>query len=115
MEFVPVLDFFFAEFPAEVDVAALVSADEVDEASLKVLQFTAHGRKFVNEFAEAAFVGVEPFGERLAIAGMSGVFELFVERRGGLVRADDVFDDSPDQRETLVGLRQGKPAFGTGG
>ena len=39
--FVPVTDFVFAEFPAEADIVAAMSAGEVDEAHLVVLQFAA--------------------------------------------------------------------------
>ena len=59
VQLVPVGDLFFAELPAEVDVAALVAAGEVDQAGFIVLEFDAHDAEFVDVVLEAFEGGVE--------------------------------------------------------
>ena len=112
VEFVPVFDVGFAELPAEVDVAALVSADEVDEAGLEVFEFAADVGEFVDVFLEVAVFGFEAFLEDLLVAGVLGDFELFVEFGDGLVAADDVGDDAADEGEGLIGLGEGEASLG---
>lgn len=57
VEFVPVFDSLFSQVPAEVDVAAFVAADEVDQADAGVFQFAADVVEFRQEAIEPFFVG----------------------------------------------------------
>lgn len=114
VEFVPVFDVVFTELPAEVDVAALVAADEVDEAGLKILEFAADVGEFIDVGLKVQAFGVEAFLEGLLVAGGFGDFDLFVEIGHGLVRTDDVSHDAADEGEGFVSLGEGKAPFRTG-
>src|SRR4051812_18133570 len=48
MQLMPVGDFFFAELPAQINIAALVAAGKVDQAALIVLQFDADASQLVD-------------------------------------------------------------------
>ena len=49
----PIRDLPFAELPAEVDIAALVAADEIDQAGLVVLQLAADFAELINQILKA--------------------------------------------------------------
>src|SRR3954466_529952 len=59
VQLVPVGDLALAHLPAEVHVAALVAADEIDQARLVVLELHADARQLIDERLKAIDGGLE--------------------------------------------------------
>lgn len=71
VEFVPVGDGFFAEAPAEVDIAVIETGGEIDEAGFGVFQFDADEGEFVgvgDHLIQEVVASFEEFG------GLWGIF-----------------------------------------
>src|SRR4051794_9110302 len=104
VDLVPVADLLFAQLPAQVDVAGLVAADEVDQADLVVLQLAADLAQLVDEVFQPAHGRVElGLGGRLVL-GAAGLLHLGLEPQDQAVGFDDVADDAADERQRAVRL-----------
>ena len=119
-EFVPVGDFGFAEFPAEVDVAlavaVVVAADEIDQAGLVVFKLDADFIELIDEVGQAIDGGVEVFLDGGDVFGSDGGFHSLAMAVGQGVGFDDVGDDALNKREGLIGLLEGEsPGVVAGG
>lgn len=104
VQFVPVFDGRFAEFPAEADLAALVAADEIDKANREVFEFTADVVQLIDVLLHPVGFMFQVFLDDLLLLGGQALGELFLQGGGACVGAHDVFDDPADQREGLVRL-----------
>src|SRR5581483_2152446 len=109
LKLVPEADFFLAELPAEADVAALMAADEIDQAVLRILQLAADAVQLIDERLKA-------FDRLLVLPLLSGgVFlvarcrRTLLQRLDLFVHLDDVSDDPLDERQGAVGLGEGEP------
>src|SRR5688572_20848290 len=114
VKLVEVGDRLLAQLPAEIDVAALVAADEIDQTYLEVLQLAADLGQLVEVDVEAVDGRIQ-FGLYAVMLFAGGGFEVGLELGGLLAGGHDVADDSTDQGQRLVCFLEGKTPAGSGG
>jgi hypothetical protein len=103
LDFVPEADGVFAELPAEADVVAAVTAEEIDEAHLIVLQVAADVVELLDVILEVLNGDVDARLNRRLVFVL-GRFEVRLERRDLLVGFDNVGNDAAHQRQGTVCL-----------
>src|SRR5581483_3442926 len=115
LQLMPIADVAFAELPAEVDVAALVSAEEIDQTGLVVLQFAADFAELIDQVLQPVELVLQlRFGLLLILGSLCLRFKPGLQRRRKLMGLDDIVDDPANQRQGLVGLLEGEPTFWPG-
>src|SRR5258706_4719592 len=100
-------DLLLAEFPAEVDFAALVMADEIDQPGLKVFELAANLGEFIEIAVKLVDRDVEVLLNAFLLLGAGGL-EVRLQLRRLLASLHDVIDDAPHQGQRAVSLLQRK-------
>jgi hypothetical protein len=98
LDFVPKADGVFAELPAEANVVATMTAEEIDEAYLVVLEVAADVVQLLDIALEVLDGDIDPGLDGRLILVLGG-FQIGLERRYLLVCFNDVGDDTADQRQ----------------
>lgn len=114
LELVPVRDGFLAEFPAEVNIMSLMSANEIDEPRRGILQLATDGAQFIDQTLETLHRCVQiALGGLHLLAGHCG--EIGLKIRRVFVRMNDILNDPFHERQRFVGLRDREPPGRFGG
>jgi hypothetical protein len=96
IQFMPVSDPILAKLPTEVDLAALVDADKIEQAGLIIFQLDADVGEFFHKSLQAGHDGVELSAQGVPVVPRELSGQLLMKAAGIAMRADDVGGDPAD-------------------
>lgn len=103
--FVPPLDLFFAEFPAQQDGAAIDFRRKIDQAHRPVFQFAADVPKLFREFAKLGGERLDPLTRGVErLCAPAALIVLLSQTHQLTVTLDDVLRHATNKDERAIGF-----------